>query len=126
MPTNDEVRSALETIFDADTGIYRERGFQRRVSFGRGPPSCTSTSATWTRPGHAFSCDGMDTIIPAVRARRGRGRAKGFRSSPTTAYGDVEGPARIWACGSYKIPVELSRWTDGRSDERIAPEQVSP
>ncbi len=34
MPTNDEVLAALSTIFDADTGIYRERGFQRRVGFG--------------------------------------------------------------------------------------------
>jgi len=37
MPTNDEVRAALDTIFDADTGIYQERGFQRRVGFGARP-----------------------------------------------------------------------------------------
>ena len=48
MPTDDEVQAALDTIFDADTGIYRERGFQRRVGFGHGPRSCT-TSATHGR-----------------------------------------------------------------------------
>lgn len=37
MPSNDDVLAALSTIFDADTGIYRERGFQRRVGFGARP-----------------------------------------------------------------------------------------
>jgi hypothetical protein len=37
MSSDDAVRAALSTIFDADTGIYRERGFQRRVGFGSRP-----------------------------------------------------------------------------------------
>ena len=32
-----EVREALEKIFNADTGIYAQRGFQRRVGFGMRP-----------------------------------------------------------------------------------------
>ena len=40
-----DVRVALERIFDADTGIYGSRGFQRRVGFGRAPgAACTSIS----------------------------------------------------------------------------------
>jgi N-carbamoylsarcosine amidase len=65
----DEVQAALETIFAADTGIYQPRGFQRRVGFGRRPALIHIDLANaWTRPGHAFSCDGMDVIIPAVQA----------------------------------------------------------
>ena len=37
MPSNEEVQKALETIFAADTGIYQQRGFQRRVGFGKRP-----------------------------------------------------------------------------------------
>ena len=32
-----DVAAALERIFDADTGIYGSRGFQRRVGFGARP-----------------------------------------------------------------------------------------
>ena len=75
----DEVQAALETIFAADTGIYQPRGFQRRVGFGRRPALIHIDLANaWTRPGHAFSCDGMDVIIPAVQALNEAGRAKGI------------------------------------------------
>ena len=79
MPTNDEVRAALSTIFDADTGIYQDRGFQRRIGFGSRPALVhIDLGNAWTRPGHAFTCDGMDTIIPAVQALNEAGRAKGI------------------------------------------------
>ncbi len=46
MNADDEVRGALSTIFDADTGVYRERGFQRRIGYGLRPHSSISTSRT--------------------------------------------------------------------------------
>ena len=30
MPLDDEVRAALDTIFSSDSGLYRERGWNRR------------------------------------------------------------------------------------------------
>ena len=126
MPTNDEVRAALDTIFDADTGIYRERGFQRRVGFGARPALLhIDLGNAWTRPGHAFSCDGMDTIIPAVQALNEAGRAKGVPIVyTTTAYEDVEGPNSDMGLWVHKIPVEhLKVGTEPvQIDSRIAPE----
>ena len=126
MPTNDEVRAALDTIFDADTGIYQERGFQRRVGFGARPALLhIDLGNAWTRPGHAFSCDGMDTIIPAVQALNEAGRAKGIPIVyTTTAYEDVEGPNSDMGLWVHKIPVEhLKVGTEPvQIDSRIAPE----
>ena len=34
---SDEIREALEKIFSADSDVYRQRGFQRRVGFGERP-----------------------------------------------------------------------------------------
>jgi N-carbamoylsarcosine amidase len=126
MPTNDEVRSALDTIFDADTGIYRERGFQRRVGFGARPALLhIDLGNAWTRPGHAFSCDGMETIIPAVQALNDAGRAKGIPIVyTTTAYEDVDGPNSDMGLWVHKIPVELLEvgTEPVQIDSRIAPE----
>lgn len=126
MPTNDEVRAALSTIFDADTGIYQDRGFQRRIGFGSRPALVHIDLANaWTRPGHAFSCDGMDTIIPAVQALNEAGRAKGIPIAyTTTAYEDVDGPNSDMGLWVRKIPVEhLKAGTEPvQIDSRIAPE----
>ena len=55
-----------------------ERGFQRRIGFGSRPALVHIDLANaWTRPGHAFSCDGMDVIIPAVQRLNEAGRAQG-------------------------------------------------
>lgn len=125
MPSNDEVRAALETIFDADTGIYQTRGFQRRVGYGSRPALVHIDLANaWTRPGHAFSCDGMDTIIPAVQALNEAGRAKGIPIVyTTTAYEDVEGPNSDMGLWVHKIPVELLALGSEavEIDSRIAP-----
>ena len=32
--SSEEIKKALETIFDADSKIYQTRGFQRRIGFG--------------------------------------------------------------------------------------------
>jgi N-carbamoylsarcosine amidase len=121
----DEVQAALETIFAADTGIYQPRGFQRRVGFGRRPALIHIDLANaWTRPGHAFSCDGMDVIIPAVQALNEAGRAKGIPIVyTTTAYAVTRGPNSDMGLWHHKIPVELLQIgsPEVAIDERIAP-----
>jgi len=120
-----EVSAALDTIFNADTGIYQGRGFQRRVGYGRRPALLHIDLANaWTRPGHAFSCDHMDVIIPAVQQLNATGREKGIPIVyTTTAYADVDGPNSDMGLWVHKIPVELLKTgTDAVAiDDRIAP-----
>ena len=67
--TSPEVKQALETIFAADSDIYQTRGFQRRIGYGNRPALLIIDLANaWTRPGYAFTCDDMDTIIPTNQA----------------------------------------------------------
>ena len=122
-----EVIAALNTIFNADTGIYQQRGFQRRVGYGKRPALLHIDLANaWTRPGHAFSCEHMDVIIPAVQQLNDAGRAKGIPIVyTTTAYQDVAGPNSDMGLWVHKIPVELlAVGTDAvEIDSRIAPRQ---
>src|SRR5579862_6898242 len=121
----DDITEALERVFSADSSIYQSRGFQRRVGFGRWPALIHIDLANaWTRPGHAFSCDGMDVIIPAVQRLNQAGRAKGIPIIyTTTAYAVTEGPNSDMGLWHHKIPVEvLTLGTrDVEIDERIAP-----
>ena len=121
-----DVQQALETIFSADSALYRERGFQRRIGFGSRPALIHIDLANaWTRPGNAFSCDGMDTIIPGVQQLNEAARPKGIPIVyTTTAYAVTEGPSSDMGLWHHKIPVEvLQLGTDAVAiDERIAPE----
>lgn len=121
----DDTDTALESIFSADSDIYRNRGFQRRVGFGQRPALIHIDLANaWTRPGHAFSCDGMDVIIPAVQRLNDAGRAKGIPIVyTTTAYAVISGPNTDMGLWHHKIPVEqLQLGTEAVAiDERIAP-----
>jgi N-carbamoylsarcosine amidase len=123
---NDDVRKALETIFAADSDLYQGRGFMRRVGFGERPALINIDLANaWTRPGNPFTCDGMDTIIPAVQRLLAATRAKGLPVVyTTTAYAVTEGPNSDMGLWHLKIPVEvLKLGTDAVAiDERISPE----
>ena len=112
-----DVIQALNTIFNADTGIYQQRGFQRRVGYGKRPALLHIDLANaWTRPGHAFSCEQMDVIIPAVQQLNEAGRAKRIPVVyTTTAYEDVEGPNSDMGLWVHKIPVELLKVGTTRS-----------
>ena len=121
-----EIQQALETIFSADSDLYRSRGFMRRVGFGERPALIHIDLANaWTRPGNPFSCDGMETIIPGVQRLNAAGRAKGVPIVyTTTAYAVTEGPSPDMGLWHHKIPVEvLTLGSDAVAiDERIAPD----
>jgi nicotinamidase-related amidase len=123
----DELSEALERIFSADSDIYRNRGFQRRVGFGERPALLhIDLGNAWTRPGNAFSCDGMDVIIPAVQRLNEAGRAKGIPVVyTTTAYEITDGPNSDMGLWVHKIPTEVLRVGDEATqiDDRIAPEE---
>lgn len=120
-----DIETALESIFSADSDIYQNRGFQRRVGFGQRPALVHIDLANaWTRPGHAFSCDGMDVIIPAVQRLNDAARAKGIPIVyTTTAYAVTSGPNTDMGLWHHKIPVEqLQLGSEAVAiDERIAP-----
>jgi nicotinamidase-related amidase len=122
----DELTRALETIFFADSELYQSRGFQRRIGFGERPALIHIDLANaWTRPGNAFSCDGMDVIIPGVQQLNEAARAKGIPIVyTTTAYAVTDGPSSDMGLWHHKIPVEvLQLGSDAVAiDERIAPE----
>lgn len=122
---SDDIKAALETIFAADTSIYQQRGFQRRVGYGKRPALLHIDLANaWTRPGNAFTCEGMETIIPAVQALNAAARAKGCPIVyTTTAYAVTDGPNPDTGLWHRKIPVEvLKEGTEAvEIDDRIAP-----
>ena len=63
---NKELDRMLQQAFDASTKIYQERGFQRRIGFGKRPAVISVDLANaWTRPGNPFTCDqdAMDNAI---------------------------------------------------------------
>jgi maleamate amidohydrolase len=123
---SDDVTEALETIFSADSELYRNRGFMRRVGFGERPALINIDLANaWTRPDNPFTCDGMDVIIPGVQRLLAAGRAKSIPIVfTTTAYAVTDGPNTDMGLWHHKIPVEvLKLGTDAVAiDERIAPE----
>ena len=122
---SNEIIEALERIFSADSSIYQQRGFQRRVGFGQRPALVNIDLANaWTRPGNPFSCDGMDRIIPGVQRLLAAVRAKGLPVVyTTTAYEVTEGPNSDMGIWNRKIPLEALKvgTEDVAIDERIAP-----
>ena len=122
----DDITQALETIFSVDSELYRNRGFMRRVGFGERPALINIDLANaWTRPGNAFTCDGMDVIIPGVQRLLAASRAKEIPVVfTTTAYAVTEGSNTDMGLWHHKIPVEvLQLGTEAVTiDERVAPE----
>jgi hypothetical protein len=48
----------LQKAFDESSRNYQNRGFQRRIGFGRKPAMISVDLANaWTRPGNPLSCD---------------------------------------------------------------------
>ena len=65
----DNLTLALQAAFDEATKLYRDRGFQRRIGFGKKPALINVDLANaWTRSGNPFTCENIDDeIIPAVQ-----------------------------------------------------------
>ena len=125
---DEEVRRALETIFAADSEIYQTRGFQRRIGFGTRPALLIIDLANaWTKPGHNFTCDNMEVIIPTNQQLLAAAREKNIPVIyTTTAYQDPTGPHADTGLWHMKISGrDLARGLAGkrRSDERIEPMQ---
>ncbi len=124
---SDEIQEALEKIFSRDSELYQNRGFQRRIGFGKRPALINIDLANaWTRPGHTFSCDGMETIIPGVQKLLTAGRAKRIPVVyTTTAYNVTDGSNTDMGLWHLKIPVEVLNVDDKEAvaiDDRIAPQ----
>jgi N-carbamoylsarcosine amidase len=126
-----ELDRLLQQAFDASTKVYQDRGFQRRIGFGRKPALVSVDLANaWTRPGNPFTCDleAMDNeIIPGMQRLLKACRENGHPVIHiTTAYEitDRDAPFTdmgLWHC---KIPVESVDLKDTELwaiDSRIAP-----
>jgi N-carbamoylsarcosine amidase len=124
-----DLDKVLQQAFDASTQIYRERGFQRRIGFGKKPALISVDLANaWTRPGNPFTCENVDDqIIPAMQKLLAACRANNHVVvHVTTAYqvtdrNDPMTDMGLWHC---KIPVEAVNLKDENLwaiDSRIAP-----
>ena len=126
MDPREELRAALDKVFAADSALYQNRGFQRRIGFGKRPALINIDLANaWTRPGNPFTCDGMETIIPAVQQLLTAFRARRLPVVyTTTAYDVTEGPNTDMGLWHKKIPVEILKTGsyEAAIDDRIAPE----
>ena len=119
----------LQQAFDESTKIYRARGFQRRIGFGRKPALISVDLANaWTRPGNPFTCENIDEqIIPGMQRLLEAFRVNGHVVvHVTTAYQitDVNNPRTDMGMWHHKIPVEAVDIKDEHLwaiDSRIAP-----
>lgn len=118
-----ETKALLEKLFAADSELYQNRGFQRRVGWGRKPALVNIDLANaWTREGYAFTCEGMETIIPAVQQVLAAFRAKGLPIVyTTTAYDIIDGDHTDMGLWGKKIPAEIltAGSTAVQIDERL-------
>lgn len=126
-----ELDRLLTQAFDAATAIYQERGFQRRVGFGKRPALISVDLANaWTRPGNPFTCDQekMDQeIIPGMQRLLKACRAHNIPViHVTTAFEITDRNAPFTDMGLWvnKIPLEAVDLKDKELwaiDNRIAP-----
>ncbi len=129
METIEDLDAVLQRAFDESTRIYKERGFQRRIGFGKKPALVSIDLANaWTRPGNPFTCEGVDDrIIPSMQALLKACRANGHPVvHVTTAYQitDRDNPNTDMGMWHHKIPVEAVDLKDEHLwaiDSRIAP-----
>ena len=106
-----EIKAALDKLFATDSSLYQERGFQRRIGWGKKPALVVIDMANaWTREDNAFTCEGMETVIPALNEVLAAFRAKGLPIIfTTTAYEIIEGEYSDMGLWGKKIPAEVLR-----------------
>jgi N-carbamoylsarcosine amidase len=120
-----ELQTILSRVFATDSALYKDRGFQRRIGYGRKPALINIDLANaWTQPGNPFACVGMETIIPAVQQLLAAFRARNLPVVyTTTAYEVSAGPNTDMGLWHMKIPAEVLK-ADSKLveiDERIKP-----
>ena len=124
-----DLDKVLQQAFDASTALYKERGFQRRIGFGKKPALISVDLANaWTRPGNPFTCENIDEqIIPGMQRLLEACRANNHVVvHVTTAYQntDINDPKTDMGMWHHKIPVEAVNLADEHLwaiDSRIAP-----
>ncbi|WP_250516328.1 isochorismatase family protein [Caballeronia sp. INDeC2] len=126
---NAGLNDMLAQAFAESTKLYQERGFQRRVGFGKKPALINVDLANaWTRPGNPFTCEHIDDqIIPGVQRLLAACRANGHPVvHVTTCYQvtDRKNPHTDMGLWHNKIPVDVVAQSDENLwaiDSRIAP-----
>ena len=111
-----------------------ERGFQRRVGFGKKPAMINVDLANaWTRPGNPFTCENVDEqIIPSVRRLLDAFRRnKHLVVFATTCYQNTDrnDPHTDMGLWHHKIPLEAVPQNQPELwaiDDRIAPIDGEP
>ncbi|SOE97210.1 N-carbamoylsarcosine amidase [Burkholderia sp. D7] len=119
----------LAQAFAEATELYKERGFQRRVGFGKTPALINVDLANaWTRPGNPFTCENIDEqIIPGVQRLLTACRENGHPViHVTTCYQvtDRSNPHTDMGLWHNKIPIDVVNQSDEELwaiDSRIAP-----
>ncbi len=125
----DELKDKLQEAFREATKIYRNRGFQRRIGFGRKPALINVDLANaWTRPGNPFTCENIDEqIIPGVQELMKSCREHNHLIvHVTTCFQNTDrnDPHTDMGLWHNKIPVEVVNQKDTSLwaiDTRIAP-----
>ncbi|MCC4116554.1 isochorismatase family protein [Aromatoleum toluclasticum] len=124
-----QLNDMLKQAFAEATKLYQDRGFQRRVGFGKKPALINVDLANaWTRPGNPFTCEKIDDeIIPGVQRLL---KACRENNHPvihvTTCYQvtDRKNPNTDMGLWHNKIPVDVVNQEDENIwaiDSRIAP-----
>ncbi len=129
-----DLQQALEDAFAEARRRYQERGFQRRVGFGKKPAMINVDLANaWTRPGNPFTCENVDEqIIPSVRRLLDAFRRnKQLVVFATTCYQNTDrnDPHTDMGLWHHKIPVEAVPQNQPELwaiDDRIAPIDGEP
>ncbi len=121
----------LEKAFDKARKLYKKRGFQRRVGFGKKPALISVDLANaWTRQGNPFTCDQKkmnEEIIPSMQSLLSSCRKNKIPVvHVTTAYEITDENSEFTDMGLWhkKIPIEAVNINDKQLwsiDERIKP-----
>lgn len=124
-----QLNDILAKAFEESTKLYQDRGFQRRVGFGKKPALINVDLANaWTRPGNPFTCEKIDEeIIPGVQKLLEACRSNGVPVvHVTTCYQvtDRKNPNTDMGLWHNKIPIDVVDQTNEELwaiDSRIAP-----
>jgi nicotinamidase-related amidase len=127
--SSQDLEAVLAEAFAKARELYAERGFQRRVGFGKKPALINVDLANaWTRPEHPFSCDHMDDqIIPGVQRLLEACRKNNHPVvHVTTCYQNIDRDDSYTDMGLWhkKIPIEYCDENNEdvwAIDSRIAP-----